>query len=42
MKYLNQNIKKIKLNNKFINFIDVPIKNINNTKKYLKIVFEFL
>ena len=34
----DQNIKK-KLNNKVINFINVPIKNINNTKKYLENCF---
>ena len=41
--YLNeisdQNIGDKKLNNKVINFIDVPIKNINNTKEYLENCF---
>ena len=41
--YLNeisdQNISDKKLNNKVINFIDVPIKNINNTKEYLENCF---
>ena len=35
-----QNFKKIKFKNKVINFIDVPIKNINNTKKYLENCFK--
>ena len=34
-----QNISDIKLNNKVINFIDVPIRNIDNTKKYLESCF---
>ena len=35
----NENINEKKLNNKVINFIDVPIKNINNTKEYLENCF---
>ena len=35
----NENISEKKLNNKVINFIDVPIKNINNTKEYLENCF---
>ena len=36
----NENINAKKLNNKFINFIDVPIKNIDNTKEYLENCFD--
>ena len=35
-----QNISKTKLNNKVINFIDVPIKNKNNQIKYLEDCFK--
>ena len=31
----DQNIDKLKLNNKKINFIDVPLKSKNNTKQYI-------
>ena len=34
------NINKIKLNNKAINFINVPIKNINDTREYLEKSFD--
>ena len=42
MKYLIKTLKKIKLNNKVINFIDVPIKNKKTQKNILKIVSIFL
>ena len=35
----DENISKKKLNNKVINFIDVPLKNINDTKEYLENCF---
>ena len=35
----DQNFNKIKLNKNVINFIDVPIKNLSNTKKYLEDCF---
>ena len=35
-----QNICKIKLNNKFINFINVPLKNKHGQKKYLENCFK--
>ena len=37
---LDHNIEKKKLNNAAINFINVPIKNINDTKKYLENCFD--
>ena len=39
MKYLIKIFKK-KLNNKVINFIDVPIKNRNYTKEYIENCFD--
>ena len=35
-----QNLNNIKLNNKGINFIDVPQKNINDTREYLENCFD--
>ena len=35
-----ENISKKKLDNKVINFIDVPVKSINDTKKYLENCFK--
>ena len=35
----DQNINDKKLNNEVINFIDVPMKNMNNTKEYLENCF---
>ena len=37
---LNQNISKTSLDNKAINFIDVPLKNINYTKDYIEKCFK--
>ena len=38
----DQNINKIKLTSKTINFINVPIENKNNLQKYLKMFFNFI